>query len=169
MSMLEARGAFGANAHVSEMWITRFIQYCASQFGDNMGGKKIQRAPRAQGQLRAKVEPMRIARYLFRVYRLFDTVMPRWVTPYTTDTEPFDQPPRARNRLIDRPRSRLINRLTTNSDTTDTISIRSCCRFCSSMRLAGLGSTAWTSRLSSAWRKRCTAKRSHGIRIICCN
>lgn len=89
MGMLEARGAAGAHAHLSNAWVTRFIAYCAREFGDNgVGGKIVQRAPRAQGQLRAAVEPVRIARYLFRVYRKLDTVKPRWVTPDTTAHDP---------------------------------------------------------------------------------
>ena len=85
MGTLEARGAVGADSHLSNAWVTRFIAYCAHEFGDNgVGGKIVQRKPRAQGQLRAEVEPVRIARYLFRLYRLLDTVKPRWVTPATT-------------------------------------------------------------------------------------
>ena len=80
MGMLEARGATGEDAWLSNAWVSRFITYCGEHFGDlGEGGKLIQRAPRAHGQLRAAVAPERIAKYLYRLYKLMDDKKPRWV------------------------------------------------------------------------------------------
>ena len=69
MGMLEARGATGEDAWLSNAWVTRFLQYAEEKWGDDLigNGKIIQRAPRSHGQHRAAVSAKRIARYLCRM------------------------------------------------------------------------------------------------------
>lgn len=81
MSLLEARGLSGEASWLSNMFVSRFITYCAEELNDDaVGGKIIQRKPRSQSQLRAAVSPKRIARYFFRLFKLIDGKRFRWVS-----------------------------------------------------------------------------------------
>ena len=91
MGMLDARGVTGEKSWLSNAWVTRFIKYCGTNFGDStVRSKIIQRAPRAHGQLRAAVSATRIARYLYRLYKLVDDRKPRWVRITHIAICPFD-------------------------------------------------------------------------------
>ena len=121
-----------------------------SMDGDSdVGGKLIQRAPRSHGQLRAAVPSDRIARYLYRLYKLLDDIHPRWV-------------PCTRGRWMHMHAGYTRQFVCCHSSSYIYWTLP--CSSCSSMKLAGLASTAQTSRPSSAWRRSCTSKRSFNRR-----